>query len=168
MRGKRGAFVITPLVVGLFLLPQISAADPPLTATIQFGQTDVGSPFPPPLGHDQSSHAKDNLVPRTVVISQGGTVTFETFGVHQVAIYEPGTKPGDIDTSILAPPPPGCPPGPLINDPLGRVAVLGAQPCGGGPAVVSYTFNDPGRYLVICTFLPHFAEFDMYGWVIVK
>jgi plastocyanin len=107
-------------------------------------------------------------VPRTVVIAQGGTVTFETFGVHQVAIYDVGTEPEDIDTSILAAPVPGCPPVPLINDPLNRVAILGAQPCAGGPIAVSYTFHDPGRYLIICTFLPHFADFDMYGWVIVK
>ena len=30
------------------------------------------------------------------------------------------------------------------------------------------TFDEPGRYLVLCNFTPHFAEFDMYGWVNVK
>jgi hypothetical protein len=116
-----------------------------LAATVQFGQPNVGSPFPPTSGHDQSAHAKDNLVPRTVVIDRGGTVTFNTFGVHQVAIYEPGTEPEDIDTSILAPMPPGCPPGPrLINDPNGRVALY-AQPCGPGTRQVQHTFTEPGR-----------------------
>ena len=30
------------------------------------------------------------------------------------------------------------------------------------------TFDTPGRYLVLCNFAPHFAEFGMYGWVDVK
>jgi plastocyanin len=30
-----------------------------------------------------------------------------------------------------------------------------------------YTFHAPGRYLVICAFLPHF-EVGMYGWVEVR
>ena len=142
----------------------------PLSATIEFGQPDTGSPFPPPSGHDQSSHAKDNLVPRTVVIARGGTVTFDLSGpgraIHQVAIYPDGTEPGDVDITALAPPAAGCPPVPLIADPDGNV--LAAQPCAGGTTSPSYTFNTPGRYLVICTFLPHFAAFQMYGWVIVK
>lgn len=142
----------------------------PLSATIAFGRPDTGSHFPPPSGHDQSSHAKDNLVPRTVVIARGGTVTFDLSGpgraIHQVAIYPDGADPGDVDTTVLTPPVPGCPPAPLITDPDG--IVLAPQPCAGGTTSPSYTFTAPGRYLVICTFLPHFAEFDMYGWVIVK
>ena len=59
----------------------------PLAASVQFGQPNVGSPFPPGEAHDHSFNAKDNLVPRTVVIDVGGTVTYQTFGVHQVAIY---------------------------------------------------------------------------------
>jgi len=168
MRVTQRAVVVMAFAVGLFLMPHISMAHPPLSATVEFGQANVGSPFPPPSGHDQSSNAKDNLVPRTVVISQGGTVTFDTFGVHQVAIYGPGTEPEDIDATIVAAPLPGCPSIPLINDPLNRVALLGAQPCAGGPTTVSYTFNEPGRYLIICVFGPHFTDFDMYGWVIVK
>jgi hypothetical protein len=67
---------------------------------------------------------------------------------------------------VLAPPVPGCPPAPLIADPDG--IVLAPQPCAGGTTSPSHTFATPGRYLVICTFRPHFAEFQMYGWVIVK
>lgn len=144
------------------------AASTPLSAEVQFGVPGVGSPFPPPLGHDHSSSAKDNLVPRTVVVQRGGRVTFNTFGPHGVAIYEDGKEPGDIDTSVLAPPVATCPPVPLIDDPDGRIAVLAPQPCAGGTAAPAYTFNNPGRYLVICRFLPHFEEFDMYGWVIVR
>jgi len=142
----------------------------PMSATIAFGQPNTGSPFPPPSGHDQSSHAKDNLVPRTVVIARGGTVTFDLSGPgrapHQVAVYPDGTEPGDVDITALKPPVAGCPPAPLIVDPDG--IVLAPQPCAGGTTSPSRTFTQPGRYLVICTFLPHFAQFQMYGWVIVK
>ncbi len=138
----------------------------PMAATIQFGQPNVGSPFAAPLGHDHSSNAKDNLVPRTVVIQRGGTVTFKTFGVHQLAIYAPGTKPDDIDATIVAPLPAGCPPIPMINDTNNRVALI-TKPC--GPAGdLTHTFNTAGRYLAICTFAPHFTDFSMYGWVEVK
>lgn len=143
---------------------------PPLAATVEFGRPDTGSPFPPPSGHDQSSHAKDNLNPRTTVIARGGTVTFDLSGpgraVHQVAVFPDGTDPDDVDLTTLAPPVMGCPPVPLIADPDGEV--LAPQPCAGGTTSPSHTFTEPGRYLVICTFLPHFAEFQMYGWVIVK
>jgi len=141
----------------------------PLAATVQFGQTDTGSPFPPSLTpHDHSFNAKDNLLPRTVVIDVNGTVTYNTFGVHQVAIYKPGVRPEDINTNLLGAPGAGCPPVPLINDPTNRLAVLGAQPCGGGPTSPSYTFTQPGKYLVICTFSIHFIEAKMYGWVEVR
>jgi plastocyanin len=136
-----------------------------LAATIQFGQVDVGSPFPPAADHDDSAHAKDNLVPRTVVIDEGGTVTFNVpAGAHQIAIYAPGTEPEDINTAALV----SLCPGPsrrLINDPVNRVALI-TRPCGTAWQA-RYTFATPGRYLVICAFLPHF-QVGMYGWVEVR
>jgi plastocyanin len=146
------------------------------TATVQFGQASVGSPFPPDSGHDSSGHAADNLVPGTVVIAAGGTVTFEVPpGVHQIAIYQPGTEPKDIDTTdlttlaVYA----GCAGPPFVNAPL-VIDVLDDPtleaaypvPCF-TPMTVTHQFDQPGRYLVICNFLPHF-EARMYGWVIVR
>ena len=135
------------------------AADTPLSATMNFGIDVVGSPFPPVPEHDASAHAKDNIVPRTVVIDRGGTVTFKMgpAPVHAVAIYNPGTEPEDIDTSILQLPPAPCPPVPLINDPSNRLAVLSTQWCSGGDPAPAFTFTNPGRYFVICRFLPHFC-----------
>ena len=56
-------------------------------------------------------HGKENLAPRTVVIAQGGTVTFDLSGpgraIHQVAIFPNGTDPADVDTSMLNPTSPG-------------------------------------------------------------
>jgi plastocyanin len=146
-----------------------SSASSALTATIEFGRDQLGSPFPPPSGHDASGHSRDSLFPAEVVIDKGGTVTFKMgiSGVHEVAIYKPGTQPGDINTHLLDPASPTCPPVPTINDPNNRVAIVSDQLCEGGSPAPTWTFTTPGRYLVICTFLPHF-EVGMYGWVTVR
>jgi plastocyanin len=143
----------------------------PDSATIQFGNDGVGSHFPPPSGHDASGNGRDNLIPRTVVIDKGGTVTFKMgfSGVHQVAIYAPGTDPDSIRTTpqFLTSGGRGCPPVPLINDPQNRIAVVGTQACSGGSSTLTFTFKTAGKFLVICTFLPHFQT-GMYGWVEVR
>ena len=164
--GDAGAAVTNAAATGgLMPLSGQHSGSSALAATIQFGQPDVGSPFPPSAEHDESAHAKDNLVPRTVVINEGGTVTFDVpAGVHQIAIYAPGTKPEDINTAALIPLCPGPTPR-LINDPTNRVALI-THACGSAWQA-QYTFNTSGRYLVICAFLPHF-EVGMYGWVEVR
>jgi len=72
------------LVVALgALLPAAVMAGPDGSASVQFGNPDVGSPGPVGPGivlHDQSANAQFNLVPRTAVVAAGGTVTF-TVGV---------------------------------------------------------------------------------------
>ena len=136
-------------------------ASPDSSATVRFGNPDAGSTFPPPEGHDASSHAKDNVIPRTAVISRGGTVTYEIDGDHQPAVYAAGTAPSDIDV-------PPFPPNFLINDATNRLAL---GPLNLAPATTTWTsppFSAPGRYLVICNVTPHFAFFRMYGWVDVK
>jgi len=141
----------------------------PSSATVRFGNDSVGSPFPPPSGHDQSGHGRDNLIPRTTVIDQGGTVTFVLGGpVHQVSIYKDGTSVDEVSRAGAAPKA-GCGPAPYIpgtGDP-NLVAVLGQPLCAGGAPTVSYTFQRPGRYLVICAFIPH-LNVGMYGWVEVR
>ena len=145
----------------------------PLSATIRFGNDTVGSSFPTPSGHDQSGHARDNLIPRTVVIDKGGTVTFQMGGgVHQVGIFADGTRPEDV-IRTGAQTKPGCPPAPYISgaaNPNTFVAVTGDPICDNTKPNVptqSYTFTTPGTYLVICTFIPH-LDLGMYGWVIVR
>ncbi len=145
------------------------AATTSLAATVRFGNDTVGSGFPPPSGHDQSGHGRDNLIPRTTVIDRGGTVTFVMGGpVHQVAIYADGTTVQEVSRAGAITKG-GCPPVPYItgvNDP-NLVAVVGEPVCAGGAWSVSYTFTEPGRYLVICTFIPH-LDAGMYGWVEVR
>jgi plastocyanin len=170
----------TPTVVGPSSrsgsLAEVDGQGPgttPLAATLQFGMQ----------GHvdaHAAAEAQDNLVPRTVVVRTGGTVTFNApAAVHQIAIYKPGTEPGDINTTNLqtlnayA----GCTSANpnadsffknvpiVINDATNRQAKL-PVPCL-SQAAIQYTFDTPGRYLVICAFLPHF-NLQMYGWVIVR
>jgi plastocyanin len=153
-----------------------AAQSSPLSATMRFGNDTVGSNFPTPSGHDQSGHARDNLIPRTVVIDQGGTVTFELAGrVHQVGIFADGTKVEDV-IRTGAQNKPGCPAAPQAKfisgaaNPTTFVAVTGDPLCDNTKpdvAIQSYTFADPGKYLVICMFIPH-LDLGMYGWVVVR
>jgi plastocyanin len=155
----------------------------PQSATMRFGNDSVGSGFPTPTLHDQSGHARDNLIPRTVTIDKGGTVTFvldPTIGrVHQVGIFKEGTTPEDIDRSGLIQKP-GCPFGGPLNggfiDPTkpanasAFVAITGEPLCNTATADVpnqTHTFNTPGTYLVVCMFNPH-LNLGMYGWVVVR
>lgn len=155
-------------VFGLTLFTWMHAAiGQPVSAVMQLGNMGTGSDFFPPGTHDQSFEAADKMVPETVVISVGGTVTFELSNpVHGVGIYAAGTEVSDVDVSMVEILP-TCPPAPYINDASERLAQF-APVCGGGNASNGFQFNAPGKYLVICTFAPHFIGADMYGWVIVR
>ena len=149
-------------IAGLVLAAGVTAS-PDTSATVRFGNPDAGSGFPPPDGHDASSNAKDNMIPRTAVIAAGGTVTFEFAGDHQAVVYDAGTAPEDITVPAFPPnffvtPPFGLTPGQLAKGPLPGTA----------PSWTADVFDEPGRYLVICNITPHFDFFNMYGWVIVK
>jgi plastocyanin len=164
----------TPTIAAVSAIRQADAkaaksGDIPL---VKFGMNDHGSPFDPAAGHDHSGQAKDLLIPRTVVIAAGGQVQFEIDPFHRVNVYRAGTAPDDIDVSKLI----NFVSGPVfipnfvIDDATNRIAQsppfqfaidqTWTTPVG--------TFNTPGRYLVMCNFLPHFVANDMYGWVIVK
>jgi plastocyanin len=152
---------------------KVDQASAPLLAHMQFGIDEHSSPFPPPDEHDGSGHARDHVYPREVVIARGGQVAFHIDPVHQVAVYEPGTEPGDIrvDPTTLEDVDlgPFVLPNFRINDPTNRI-VLGPpqQLFDQDWTTPSGTFDQPGRYLVICTTTPHFLASKMYGWVTVK
>ena len=162
-RRRRFAIGLVLGVTALALLAPAVLAGPDASATVRFGNDDVGSPFPPITEHDNSGSGKFNLIPRTVAISQGGTVTYDIFvrfGFHQPMVYAVGTTPEDIEGGF-----------PFLNDTGGLLATGPAVPAAQGTATWSTpagTFDEPGRYLVLCNFAPHFEEFDMYGWVQVK
>jgi plastocyanin len=125
----------------------------PSSAVMVFGNPDAGTDFLPPGSHDQSLHGKDRIIPGTVVIAAGGTVTFQVNPGHRVAVYDDGTRPEDITVG----------PGAFVLDPTNR---LWLQPAPG--PTFSFTFQQPGRYLVICAITRHFVVANMYGWVIVQ
>jgi hypothetical protein len=164
-RRIRWAVAAVPVIAALAVLAPVVLAGPDLRATVRFGNDDVGSPFPPISEHDNSGSGKFNLIPRTATISEGGSVTYDIlvrFGIHQPAVYEAGTTPDAIEIQG---------PFPFVNDPDGRLAIGPAVSAATGTGTWTTpggTFDGPGRYLVLCNFAPHFAEFDMYGWVEVK
>jgi plastocyanin len=132
-------------------------------AVVTFGKPNVGSPFPPPEEHDRSYHAYDAIRPMRTVIAAGGSVTFQVAPAHKIAIYEPGVGPEDIDVTALVDAGLPFPFPPLIDDSDGRI--VGAT---GQIAEFTWTFSEPGLYLVICEVLPHFAAARMYAWVDVR
>ena len=144
------------------------------SATMEFGEVthDVGSPFEPPSGHDASGHAYDKVRPRIVVISAGGSVTFEVGPFHQVSIYEAGTGPEDISLAFEGLTSPFPIPDFLIVSPAGLLASdnLTTSLSFGTSTWTSPagTFGTPGKYFVMCRVAPHFLGAQMYGWVIVK
>ncbi len=141
----------------------------PNNATVSFGEWMTTPPLdrypPPPLESPPAANHHD-LVPKTAKIKAGGTVNFIIAGFHNVNVYDDGTKPGDINTTLIRPTtaPPGPAGVPLINDPTRRI-YSGLDP-GRHPRdrVEVVHFPNPGTYLVICGVRPHFVG-GMFGFV---
>jgi plastocyanin len=104
------------------------------------------------------------VIPYTTIIKVGGSVRFAIAGAHQIAVYGPGTEPGDINTSLLIPIPGAPPQIGLIDDPANRI-YRGPNPLTASQDRVEVVqFNQRGLYLVICTVSIHFFD-GMFGWV---
>ena len=104
------------------------------------------------------------LIPQTATIKAGGSVNFIVAGFHQIVVYKPGTKPGDIDTTTLIPIPGAPPTVGLIDDDENRL-FRGVSPLTVGQDRVEVVhFGSRGLYLVICAVNVHFAD-GMFGWV---
>ncbi len=136
-------------------------------ATVSFGQWKT---VPPLDRYPNVSSAAANghlLIPHRATIKAGGSVNFIIAGLHQVAVYAPGTKPEDIDKTITRPTT-GVPPGvPLINDANNRV-YAGLDPSTQPRDRVEVVhFPNRGLHLVICAVLPHFLD-NMWGYVRVQ
>jgi hypothetical protein len=148
-------------------------------------KSDLSSPLDrlvgdPPMG----GGVNDILVPQKVTIKEGEAVNFIIGGGHVLAIYDDGTKPENVDTTVTETAD-RCPTtaGGVINDPMNRIyrgpcfsTNFGTTPSTtitrrDGVEVVQFT--KPGRYLVICARLNHFInsttkEFQMFGFVKVE
>lgn len=136
-------------------------------ATVSFGSWMTTPPLDrfPNLSPPAANHHE--LIPQIAKIKAGGTVNFIISGLHLVLVYDDGTQPSDIDTSLLILPPPAGPP--LINDPNRRI-YRGLDPRALAPTVDRVEvvhFANPGKYLVMCGVLPHFQQ-GMFGFVKVS
>jgi len=84
----------------------VASAGPPATAAMVFGNDGVGSGLNDPgagIFHDTSLRAVDQIYPRTVVVSAGGTVDFEVEGFHQVAVCGAGVGLDDVSVPAFPP-----------------------------------------------------------------
>lgn len=138
---------------------------PLASATVSFGQWQTDPPldrFPNVSDRTRNVHL---LTPNEVTIKAGGSVNFIIAGFHQVVIYDDGTQPSQINTSLLTPTT-GTPGGvPLIADPNHRIyRGLDPSTTGTQDRVEVVQLSKPGTYLVICGVLFHFND-GMTGYV---
>ena len=141
----------------------VPAGEGPLSnATVSFGSWMTSPPLDrfPNLSPITANHHE--LIPQVAKIKAGGTVNFIISGFHNVLVYDDGTQPTDINTSVTVLPTNGGPP--LINDPDDRI-YRGLDPSLLPQDRVEVVhFANPGTYLVMCGVLPHFQE-GMFGFV---
>ena len=181
-------FVLTFLRIGLSASSVMADDHRSDNVTVSFGLWDpnkadlMGAPLDRLLGDPAMGvGVNDIIIPNKVTIEEGDTVNFIIGGGHVLNIYDDGTKPKDIDTSVIEPAA-NCPTtaGGVINDPINRIyrgpcfsTSFGTTPMTtitrrDGVEVVQFT--KPGRYLVICSRLNHFinsttGKFQMFGFV---
>jgi plastocyanin len=131
-------------------------------ATVSFGAWMASATTPLDRFANPTAGAGNlhELVPQVALIKAGGTVNFIIAGLHNINVYDDGTKPQDINTTLIVPE--SAPP--LIDDPNRRI-YRGPDPrTQPRDRVEVVHFEKPGTYLVICGVLPHFTE-GMIGYV---
>jgi hypothetical protein len=155
-------------VLALLLLPAPAALaddnDGPVSVTVSFGAgLNTAQPGNP---------ANHHVLPGRIHVKAGGVVNFAVAGFHQIFIYTPGKRPGDVI--------PNADPMALFINDTQDLYYQGILPAGGPPPgipattnpsnavnrIESVSFSEPGRYLVICNVAPHFAD-GMWAWIIV-
>ena len=166
---RRSTLSIIGLVAMLFLgsAAPLALADDrhPTNATVSFGAWQTDPPFdrfPDSSPGDRNQH---QVIPQQISIKAGDVVNFINSGTHQLIVYDDGTQPDDIDTTltILSTGVPATTP--LIDDPTNRI-YRGPDPTlfpRDRSEVVH--FPHPGTYLVICGLHSHFVEDGMFGFV---
>jgi plastocyanin len=106
-------------------------------------------------GLNTAGAANHHVLPDIIRIKTGGVVNFAVAGFHQIYVYLPGTKPGD-----LVVPPSGT----FINDKTNLYyegLIPGAVSTNFSTTqnrVESVSFSEPGTYLVICNVRSHFLN----------
>lgn len=161
---RYGSTLLRSAVLALCLAsaPALAIDGPLSNATVSFGGWMTSPPLDRfPNNSDRFANHHE-LTPNEVTIRAGGTVNFIIGGFHNIAVYDDGTQPTDINLGIVVFPTAGGPP--LLADPMNRI-YRGLDPSLQVQDRVEVVhFAEPGRYLVICGVLPHFSE-GMYGYV---
>ena len=164
---RRRASLLGAIALTLGLASTAAFAGEPLNnATVSFGQWMSSPPldrFPNFRGSPTTNvHV---ITPNVVTIKAGGGVNFIVSGLHNIAIYDDGVQPTDINIALTTPTTNPAPPiVPIINDPNNSI-YRGLDPTLQAiDRVEVVNFSEPGTYLVICGLLPHFVE-GMYGYV---
>ena len=139
---------------------------PLASAVVSFGQWKTHPPLdrfpnvppPPTVGNHQ-------LLPFEATIREGGAVMYVISGLHQVIVYDRGTRPEDIDVNMFVPST-GVPAGvPLINFTTNLI-YRGPDPSLlARDRIETVHFPRRGQYLVICGVRSHFVDDGMFGWV---
>jgi plastocyanin len=162
--------IVALLFIALLAPMAMADKDSPANATVSFGQWHTDPPldrFPNSSPADRNEH---QLIPFNVTIEAGGTVNFIISGLHQVIVYDDGTRPDDIDTTLTTTTT-GAMPSPavvLIDDPTHRI-YRGLDPSlFPRDRVEVVYFPNPGVYLVICGVRNHFVNDGMFGFVKVE
>ena len=164
---RRRASLLGAIALTLGLASTAAFAGEPLNnATVSFGQWMSSPPldrFPNFRGSPTTNVHR--ITPNVVTIKAGGSVNFIVSGLHNIAIYDDGVQPTDINIALTTPTTNPAPPiVPIINDPNNRI-YRGLDPTLQAiDRVEVVNFSEPGTYLVICGLLPHFVE-GMYGYV---
>ncbi|MGO4890023.1 hypothetical protein ACJ2A9_19940 [Anaerobacillus sp. MEB173] len=142
--------------------PKNASNSPLSNATVSFGEWMTPVDRFPNVSPATANHHE--LIPNVATIKAGGTVNFIVAGFHIINVYDDGTQPEDINTSLTVPP--TAVPAPLlINDPNRRI-YRGLDPSlQPRDRVEVVHFAKPGTYLVICGVFPHFVNDRMFGFV---
>ena len=104
---------------------------------------------------------RDRVQPSLISIRSGTTVDFQNAGgPHRISIYDHGI--GGLTTLLDVT-------GPVVSRVTQPNATAGETLVGPlDPGVsASYMFTEPGQYLVICSFDPHFRNFGQAMFVVV-
>jgi len=146
-------------------------------------ETDPLDRFPPFLSNDRLRN-EHQLIPNKVKIKAGGAVNFVISGFHQPIVYDDGTKPLDIKTTVTTTTtgPTPSPAAVLIDDPTNRIyrgldpSLQPLERTSSNKSAQEFLqdrvevvfFPKPGTYLVICGVLGHFVNDGMFGFVKVR
>ena len=135
------------------------------------GKLSVTVSFGAGLNTAQPGNAVNHhILPPVIKIAQGGVVNFVIAGFHQIMVYQPGVRLGDIALPVNATA--------LFINFKPNLFYTGIAPAGGPPPVnpptvnpsnasnrmESVSFPQKGTYLVICNVRAHFVD-GMYAIV---